>query len=35
MGYNYMVFLSSCINHPGYLGHRVFAAGLEAAFEDL
>jgi lysophospholipase L1-like esterase len=34
LGYNYMVFLDSCINHPNYLGHQVFFEGLRAAFEE-
>jgi acyl-CoA thioesterase I len=32
-GYNYMILLDSCINHPNDLGHEVFFAGLRAAFE--
>jgi len=30
-GYNYMVFLGSCINHPVDLGHQVFFEGVRAA----
>jgi lysophospholipase L1-like esterase len=33
-GYNYMVFLGSCINHPVDLGHQLFFEGLSAAFEQ-
>jgi lysophospholipase L1-like esterase len=32
-GYNYMVLLGNCINHPVDLGHDVFLRGLKAAFE--
>jgi len=32
-GYNYMVFLGTCINHPVDLGHDLFFRGLKAAFE--
>jgi len=32
-GYNYMVFLGNCINHPVDLGHDLFFRGLKAAFE--
>ena len=32
-GYNYMVFLGNCINHPIDLGHDLFFRGLKAAFE--
>jgi lysophospholipase L1-like esterase len=34
LGYDYLVFLDSCINHPNYLGHQVFFEGLRAAFEE-
>jgi lysophospholipase L1-like esterase len=33
-GYNYMVFLGTCINHPVDLGHNLFFLGLKAAFEQ-
>jgi len=33
-GYNYMVFLGNCINHPIDLGHDLFFRGLKAAFEE-
>ncbi|HOI55833.1 MAG TPA: GDSL-type esterase/lipase family protein [Phycisphaerae bacterium] len=32
-GYNYAVFLGTCINHPVDLGHDLFFRGLKAAFE--
>jgi lysophospholipase L1-like esterase len=32
-GYNYMVFLGTCINHPVDLGHELFFQNLKAAFE--
>ncbi|NIA22193.1 MAG: hypothetical protein GWP05_09590 [Anaerolineaceae bacterium] len=32
-GYNYIVFLGTCINHPVDLGHDLFFRGLKAAFE--
>jgi lysophospholipase L1-like esterase len=32
-GYNYMVFLNNCINHPNDLGHDLFIRGLKKAFE--
>lgn len=31
-GYNYMVLLGNCINHPVDIGHDVFFRGLKAAF---
>ena len=34
VGYNYMIYLGTCINHPVDLGHEVFFQGLTAAFED-
>ncbi|MBN2582961.1 MAG: hypothetical protein JXL80_07830 [Planctomycetes bacterium] len=33
-GYNYAVFLGTCINHPVDLGHDLFFRGLKAAFES-
>jgi hypothetical protein len=32
-GYNYMVFLGNCINHPVDLGHDLMFRGLKAAFQ--
>jgi lysophospholipase L1-like esterase len=32
-GYNYMIYLDTCINHPDDLGHELFFQGLKAAFE--
>ena len=32
-GYNYMVFIGNCLNHPVDLGHDLFFRGLKAAFE--
>jgi len=32
-GYNYMIYLGTCINHPVDLGHELFFQGLKAAFE--
>jgi hypothetical protein len=32
-GYNYMVFLGNCINHPVDLGHDLFVRGLQEAFK--
>ncbi len=34
LGYNYLVFLDTCINHPNYLGQQMFFEGLRAAFEE-
>jgi hypothetical protein len=31
-GYNYMVFLGNCINHPVDIGHDLMFRGLRAAF---
>jgi lysophospholipase L1-like esterase len=33
-GYNYMIYLGSCINHPNELGHALFFQGLKAACES-
>lgn len=33
-GYNYMVYLGNCINHPVDLGHELFFQGLKKAFES-
>jgi lysophospholipase L1-like esterase len=33
-GYNYMVPLGSCINHPNAQGHELFFQGIKAAFEN-
>jgi lysophospholipase L1-like esterase len=32
-GYNYMIYLDSCINHPGEAGHVLFFEGVKAAFD--
>ncbi len=32
-GYNYMVLLGNCINHPVDVGHEIFFSGLKAALE--
>ena len=32
-GYNYMVYLGTCLNHPIDRGHQLFFEGLKAAFE--
>ena len=32
-GYNYMVYLATCLNHPTDRGHQIFFEGLKAAFE--
>lgn len=32
-GYNYMVLLGTCLNHPVDLGHQIFFDNLKAAFE--
>jgi lysophospholipase L1-like esterase len=32
-GYNYMIYLNTCINHPGDLGHELFFQGLKTALE--
>jgi len=32
-GYNYMVYLGTCLNHPGDRGHALFFEGLRSAFE--
>jgi len=32
-GYNYMVYLGTCINHPCDLGHELFFQNLKAALE--
>ncbi len=34
VGYNYMIYLGTCINHPVDLGHELFFQGLKAAFES-
>jgi len=34
IGYNYMIYLGTCINHPVDLGHEMFFEGLKAAMED-
>ncbi|MBT3286954.1 MAG: SGNH/GDSL hydrolase family protein, partial [Victivallales bacterium] len=32
-GYNYMIALSSCINHPGAIGHEMFFQAIRALLE--
>jgi lysophospholipase L1-like esterase len=32
-GYNYLIFLDTCLNHPNDLGHDLFIRGLKSAFE--
>jgi lysophospholipase L1-like esterase len=32
-GYNYMILLSSCINHPGAMGHQMFFQAIRALLE--
>ena len=32
-GYNYMIPLGSCINHPNDMGHQMFFEGLKTAFD--
>jgi len=32
-GYNYMVYLATCINHPNDLGHEIFFQNLKGAIE--
>ncbi len=31
-GYNYMIYLDTCLNHPNDLGHEIFFQGVKAAF---
>ena len=33
LGYNYMIPLGTCINHPVDMGHQIFVEGLKAAME--
>lgn len=32
LGYNYMIYLGTCINHPIDLAHQLFVEGLKSAF---
>ncbi|NLF29294.1 MAG: hypothetical protein GX591_00235 [Planctomycetes bacterium] len=33
LGYNYMIPLATCLNHPVDMGHEIFLKGLKAAME--